>query len=268
MRMANFADLPIPPRLTPSPPLVADDDTCVDTKPPARRSIYLSKLHPGRWGVTIVHYDPAWPAQFAAIASHLDSLFATSRPQVQYQSIEHIGSTSIPGLCAKPNIDVLVTLPSQTELNNAIEALNWEIPKSPPYTKYTQCPRGGGIQGRESFKIYIPEYSPYYLETPERSVYLINADAGENSAGQIQIRCYRTVRDVLMRQENRDLFDEYARVKWELSRETFDNSLLYSAEKDDIVRKILMRGGWRAEEVDQKENLSRRELSDEEEEPY
>lgn len=53
--------------------------------------------------VVIADYDPAWPDQYeslhAAIALMLGKLAV---------SIEHIGSTSVPGLAAKPTIDILV----------------------------------------------------------------------------------------------------------------------------------------------------------------
>lgn len=50
--------------------------------------------------IRLVDYDPGWPALFrsrsAAIATTL------SRPV----EIHHIGSTSVPGLCAKPKLDI------------------------------------------------------------------------------------------------------------------------------------------------------------------
>lgn len=266
----DFASIPIPPRLTPSPQSQPIDDEYIDANripiPPLRKSIFQ---HPTdtTWLVNVVQYSPNWPSQFETIAKHLHTLFTTSQPPAIYLTIEHIGSTSVPGLAAKPNIDILATFPSLLELENAIEALNWEIPSSPPFAKYTQIPRGGGIPGRESFKLYLPEENPYYATTPERSLYLI-VDVEENEAGQRQIRCYRTLRDVLKQPENRDLFDEYAEFKLNLSKQTFKDGLEYSALKDGIVRKILLRGGWTKEEVEAKERLSRREWVVDVEEPY
>ena len=133
--------------------------------------------------------------------------------------------------------------------------------------KYTQCPNGGGIAGRESFKIYLFEDNPYYTTTPERSVYLV-ADTEENVAGRWQIRCYRTLRDVLRDPANQDLLEEYGRVKIELAKEEFENGFEYANRKNDIVRKILRRGGWMDTEVDEKERIAHREWSQVEEEPY
>lgn len=265
--MSDFASQPLPPRLTPSPQLSpAEPDLDRPPTPPLRKSIFP---HPERptWHVKVVPYSANWPAQFEAIRAHLDDLFTTSDRPAPYLTIEHIGSTSVPGLGAKPNIDVLVTFASRADLAAAVDALNWEIPRAPPFAKYTQIPRGGGIPGRESYKIYLPEYSPYYRTTPEQSVYLI-ADVDDNREGQVQIRCYRTVREVLRRTANEDLLEEYGDVKMRLGKEAFADGLEYSARKDEVVRKILMRGGWTKEEVEVKERLSRREWIIDAEEAY
>lgn len=267
----EFSPLPIPPRLTPSPPLCAE---CTPSPPPLsppvpplRKSIYPHPTNP-TWHVTVTPYSPSWPHQFTTIKSHLHTLFTTSSPPTPYQTIEHIGSTAIPNLTAKPNIDVLVTFASQAHLAQATEALDWEIPTSPPFARYTRVfPPGGGILGRESYKLYLPEDNYYYACTPERSVYLI-ADVPENEAGQVQIRSYRTLRDVLLDPVNADLLREYGDVKVELGKEVFGSALEYSARKDGIVRKILMRGGWTEEEVTRKEELTRRVWTVDEEHPY
>ena len=57
----------------------------------------------GGGAIAILDYDPAWPAMFemerANLQSALGSLVVT---------IEHMGSTAVPGLAAKPIIDLLV----------------------------------------------------------------------------------------------------------------------------------------------------------------
>lgn len=52
--------------------------------------------------VVVVPYDAAWPALFAEEAR----LLAAALPGAR--SIEHVGSTSVPGLAAKPVIDIVV----------------------------------------------------------------------------------------------------------------------------------------------------------------
>ena len=54
--------------------------------------------------VAVVPYDPQWPVSFAREKEHLLSCL----PGDLVQRIEHFGSTAVPGLWAKPVIDMLV----------------------------------------------------------------------------------------------------------------------------------------------------------------
>jgi GrpB-like predicted nucleotidyltransferase (UPF0157 family) len=54
--------------------------------------------------VAIVPYDPGWPAQFLDEKAHLEAHL----PRDLLGRIEHFGSTAVPGLAAKPIIDMLV----------------------------------------------------------------------------------------------------------------------------------------------------------------
>lgn len=61
--------------------------------------------------VSVVPYDPAWPRTFEEEKRHLlDCL-----PSELIRRIEHFGSTAIPGLAAKPIVDVLVEVASLEE---------------------------------------------------------------------------------------------------------------------------------------------------------
>jgi GrpB-like predicted nucleotidyltransferase (UPF0157 family) len=57
--------------------------------------------------VVIVDYDPTWPALFAELGAAMRAVLPDSAVR-----IDHIGSTSVPGLAAKPIIDVQVSVPS------------------------------------------------------------------------------------------------------------------------------------------------------------
>lgn len=57
--------------------------------------------------VTLEEYDPGWPEAFRAEAERLRRLLAG----IPIGRIEHIGSTAVPGLCAKPIIDIMVEVP-------------------------------------------------------------------------------------------------------------------------------------------------------------
>ena len=54
--------------------------------------------------VAIVPYDPGWPEAFRREKAHLVSCL----PSELIKRIEHFGSTAVPGLAAKPVVDMLV----------------------------------------------------------------------------------------------------------------------------------------------------------------
>lgn len=65
----------------------------------------------------IVPYDPAWPGEFRRTADQL----ATVLPETWV--IEHIGSTSVPGLSAKPIIDLAIRVPDLDAVDERIDTL-------------------------------------------------------------------------------------------------------------------------------------------------
>jgi GrpB-like predicted nucleotidyltransferase (UPF0157 family) len=75
---------------------------------PDELNAYLERVLIGdreRRPVVLVDYDPAWPARFERERARiLDALGGEA------QEVEHIGSTAVPGLAAKPIIDILVTV--------------------------------------------------------------------------------------------------------------------------------------------------------------
>ncbi|HYN26232.1 MAG TPA: GrpB family protein [Pyrinomonadaceae bacterium] len=66
--------------------------------------------------VSIVPYDPNWPTMFAEERDHL----LESLPPEMIGRIEHFGSTAIPGLAAKPIVDMLVEVRSLEETKSRI----------------------------------------------------------------------------------------------------------------------------------------------------
>ncbi len=52
--------------------------------------------------VSVVEYDPDWPAEFEREAARLAQIFGD-----EVIAIHHIGSTAVPGLAAKPIIDLM-----------------------------------------------------------------------------------------------------------------------------------------------------------------
>jgi GrpB-like predicted nucleotidyltransferase (UPF0157 family) len=69
--------------------------------------------------IELVDYDPSWPDQFSAERA---LLLDTIGPWLA-GPIEHIGSTSVPGLRAKPVIDIMAGVASLPASRDAIPAL-------------------------------------------------------------------------------------------------------------------------------------------------
>jgi GrpB-like predicted nucleotidyltransferase (UPF0157 family) len=67
--------------------------------------------------VTIVEPDPRWPEEFDRIAAEIRSAVAP------VERVDHIGSTSVPGLAAKDVIDVQVTVPDWEAVEATLERL-------------------------------------------------------------------------------------------------------------------------------------------------
>ena len=58
-----------------------------------------------RRDIVLLDYDPSWPARFEDEWARI-----TAALGAELMRVEHIGSTSVPGLAAKPIVDVLVTV--------------------------------------------------------------------------------------------------------------------------------------------------------------
>ena len=65
--------------------------------------------------VIVVPYDPDWPRRFDQESAVLSAVFAGSEAVIQ-----HVGSTAVPGLGAKPVIDVMVGLSHLAEAKDRI----------------------------------------------------------------------------------------------------------------------------------------------------
>lgn len=68
--------------------------------------------------VIVVDYDPVWPVQFRSLRGKIASVL-----RLMASAIEHVGSTSVVGLAAKPIIDIDVLLSSSSYLSSAIDRL-------------------------------------------------------------------------------------------------------------------------------------------------
>lgn len=78
----------------------------------------------GKMKVSVVSYNSHWPRMFEAEAEKIKEIYAGNLVDVF-----HIGSTSVPGLAAKPVIDIMPVvkdISAVNELDNAFVALGYE----------------------------------------------------------------------------------------------------------------------------------------------
>jgi GrpB-like predicted nucleotidyltransferase (UPF0157 family) len=161
--------------------------------------------------VDIVRYDPVWPALFAAEQSKLALLLS---PWLA-APVEHIGSTSIPGLAAKPVVDILAVVTSLAKAQASIAVLEkdgWLFWADDPNRDY-----------RLWFLRPHPEARTHHL-------HVIQYDHAE---AQALIK----FRDVLRR--DIDLCRRYAELKAELAMRHKDNRNAYTNAKARFVHAVL-----------------------------
>ena len=164
--------------------------------------------------VLVVEYDPSWPDTFEVLRR---PVWAAVRDVAV--SVEHVGSTAVPGLAAKPIIDMDVVVASPDNLSEAIERL----------ATMGYVHRGNlGIDGREAFD------SPQGL--PAHHLYLC---LGESAA----LANHLALRDFLRRDSGAAA--EYSRIKRQLAQRFPDDIDSYIAGKTDFILTVLRNAGCR-----------------------
>lgn len=74
------------------------------------RAVTIGELKPLTGRVQLAEYDPAWPDLFEREANRIRKVLGDRALR-----IEHVGSTSVPGLAAKPIIDLLLVVPDSAD---------------------------------------------------------------------------------------------------------------------------------------------------------
>jgi D-3-phosphoglycerate dehydrogenase / 2-oxoglutarate reductase len=84
----------------------------------ALQEITVGQVIPHNARIALADYDPEWPARFDRESQRIrDALGETA------VRTEHVGSTSVPGLVAKPIIDVLLVVPDSADEPSYVPAL-------------------------------------------------------------------------------------------------------------------------------------------------
>lgn len=115
---------------TPDQVLAVVDQLWADRLVPFEANVRLGRM-PERGGPKLVAYDPTWPAQAERILARL-RLVAGERAL----RVDHVGSTSIPGMAAKNVIDVQLTVAGMVDADALAEPLaRAGFPALPDFTR-------------------------------------------------------------------------------------------------------------------------------------
>lgn len=162
--------------------------------------------------VKVVAYDPVWVTRFASIKET-----AVSALGPLAQRVEHVGSTSVPGLWAKPIVDIDVVIQDWSSLPDAIAMLG-----SIGYVHEGDR----GIKEREAFK------SPAGM--PSHNLYVCSTDSSE-------LKRHVAFRDYLRNHE--DAVRQYGELKKKLAEEFRYDIDGYCEAKTDFIEQILVKAG-------------------------
>jgi len=163
--------------------------------------------------IVIVDYDARWPARFELERAKIAAVLGPSA-----LAIEHIGSTSVPGLAAKPIIDILLVVPDSSDEAAYVLAL---------------APAGYELRVRE------PDWHEHrMLRTPEGDVHL-----HVFSDGSSEIDRHLLFRDwIRSNGADRALYEA---TKRRLAQQDWPTGQHYAEAKTEVVEAILgrARGG-------------------------
>jgi GrpB-like predicted nucleotidyltransferase (UPF0157 family) len=171
-----------------------------------------------RDSIRIVPYDSAWPALFEREARRV-------QPAVEPYAtgpVEHMGSTAVPGLAAKPIIDMLVPIRSYDDARSiaaAIAPLGWLSAPEPDDDQ----------MGRASFCFPDPAYRTHHLH------------AIENESPRW--RPWLAFRDAL--RDDPALVGEYAALKARLAAQFAEDRDSYRSGKTEFVHAALRHQAFR-----------------------
>jgi GrpB-like predicted nucleotidyltransferase (UPF0157 family) len=175
----------------------------------------LRKKNSDRAPVEICEYDTAWPAKFEK--QKRDIMKAIGN---KVAAIEHIGSTAVSGLAAKPIIDIMVGLHRLSDAEHCIEPL-----------------RRIGYEHVPELEAEIPDRRYFHKgpsNLPKKHYHLhMTQMHGEFWNVQILFRNYL--------RNHSDSADDYVRLKKDLAAKYRLNREAYNKAKTSFIKSIIAR---------------------------
>jgi GrpB-like predicted nucleotidyltransferase (UPF0157 family) len=156
--------------------------------------------------ITIVAYDPAWPARFVTERDRIiAALGATAR------RVDHIGSTAVPSLAAKPIIDIDVSVSNPDDEATYVPALE-----------------------QAGYHLRVRQPGHRMLRTADRGVHVhVCAEGSEWERRHLLFRDW-------LRNDETDR-DAYADMKRELATRDWPDMNAYAAAKGALIAEITAR---------------------------
>ena len=165
--------------------------------------------------VAVVPYDPRWPEMFQEEKEHLLSCL----PATLIKRVEHFGSTAVPGLSAKPIVDILIEVTSLDETREKISPILES-------------------QGYDYF--WRPTWGD---DTPPFYAWFIKRDPGGNRTHHIHMVEHHfehwdrlLFRDYLV--EHPEVAHEYGVLKQRLSQSHENDRVAYTKAKTEFVVRV------------------------------
>ena len=155
--------------------------------------------------IQVKKYDPDWVIEFEMESSKLFEKIGDV-----ISKVHHIGSTAVPGLMAKPIIDIILEVKDLNELDcqrSKFENLKYEV-----MGEY-------GIQGRR-----------YYRKGGDLRTHQIHAF----KTGDQNILRHLALREYL--NEHKEVAEDYGRLKSEIAKRCNNDIEQYCDEKDEFIK--------------------------------
>lgn len=166
--------------------------------------------------IHIAAYDPCWPARFEEERVHIEGVIGRWLSRV-----EHVGSTAVPGLDAKPVIDVMAGLGSMSDADLCVEPLiglgysYWADGVEAHHRLFVKFVDAG--RTARTHNLHLVEAGGWYWK--ERLLFRDHLRADHVKAR------------------------EYARLKHELVQQYKDDREAYTAAKKEFVAAVVSQAG-------------------------
>jgi len=165
--------------------------------------------------VDVTAYDPVWPRLFEEEKEHLSACL----PPELVRRIEHFGSTAVPGLPAKPIIDILVEVTDLNETRQRIAPVLEE--------------QGYDYFWRPSFGDDVPPYYAWFIKRGKdgkRTHHIHMVEAHFKHWDRLLFRDYLI--------DYPETADEYAKLKLSLAQVHHNDRVAYTQAKTDFIVRI------------------------------